>query len=94
MCLKTIVFDSEVEFRECVIQHLNDIYKIIIFEDVPDKIIFFYCFAKKGLILSAKEPSIKKFCLYKKRYYLLAEKHSFSISSDLYQLTATKSMNH
>jgi hypothetical protein len=77
--IKTIIFDSEKEFREYVIQNSQNIKSIIVFEDTPDHVIFFYCFLKKGLIIATKEPSTKNFFAYKKSYQKLATKFNLTI---------------
>ena len=77
--IKTIIFDSEKEFRNYLTQNQKNIESIFVFEDTPDHVIFFYCFMKKDLIIAAKEPSTKNFFTYKKSYQKLATKFNLTI---------------
>ena len=77
--IKTIIFDSEKEFRKYVIQNSQNIKSIIVFEDTPDHVIFFYCFMGKDLIIATKEPASKNFFSYKKLYQKLATKFKLNI---------------
>lgn len=52
--MDTFILNNELDFRNYIIKHKNEIMKIIIFEDNLDNIIFFYCFTKK-IILASKE---------------------------------------
>lgn len=72
MELKTIIFNSELEFRKYVILNSNQASRIIVFEDVLDNTIFFYCFIKEDLIVSAKERSANNFSTYREIYSNLA----------------------
>ena len=38
------IFNSEKDFRKYVIQNRNNISQIIVFEDILDHVVFFYCF--------------------------------------------------
>ena len=77
--IKTIIFDSEKEFRNYLTQNQTNIESIFVFEDTPDHIIFFYCFMGKDLIIATKEPSTKNFFAYKKSYQKLATKFNLAI---------------
>ena len=81
MELKTIIFNSEPEFREYVILHSKDIERIIVFEDIPDHTIFFYSFTKQGIIIATKEPARKEFSSFQETYTQLAnELHLHPVS--------------
>ena len=74
MELKTIVFNSELEFRKYVILNSNKSSRIIVFEDVLDNVIFFYSFIKDDLIVSTKERLNNNFSTYRKIYSNLTSK--------------------
>ena len=71
MGLKTIIFNSELEFRNYVILNSKRISSIIVFEDLLDCTIFFYCFFQEGLIVATKEHSENNFSTYRKIYQQL-----------------------
>ena len=72
---------SEENFREYAISNFKDIYQIIIFEDILDHVIFFYCFKKKKTIIAAKEFFYDNFYFYKNYYKKLAKQINFSVSN-------------
>ena len=86
MELKTIIFNSELEFREYVIQNSKRISHIIVFEDFLDHTIFFYCFLEGSLIVATKEQSANNFSTYKKIYQQLATELELLINSNADQL--------
>lgn len=90
MELKTIIFNSELEFRKYVILNSKLISQIIVFEDAPDHTIFFYLFVQKGLIIATKEPSSKNFSYYRKIYERLANEFGFNIVPNHYQFGAIR----
>lgn len=79
MELKTIIFNSELEFRNYVILNSKDIFHILIFEDVLDCTIFFYCFTKTYWLVATKEPSSKGFSTYEDIYTDLSKENGFKI---------------
>ena len=81
MNFKTIIFNSELEFRKYVIQHSKDIQRIVVFEDIPDNTIFFYCFMQKKTITATKESSSKNFFSYLTIYEQLAFKLQLHVIS-------------
>lgn len=66
--MNTIIFNSELEFRNYLIEHLEDILNVILLEDKLDSVIYFYSFTKNDLLLASKELSIKDFDYYSKKY--------------------------
>ena len=59
MEIKTTIFNSEIEFRKYVILNSDNVSQIIIFEDILDSTIFFYCFTKNSFIVATKEHTKK-----------------------------------
>lgn len=90
MKFKTIIFNSELEFRRYVFQNVKDIFQIYVFEDVLDHIIFFYCFTQEGSIVATKEPSSNKLSYYIEMYKLLTKEFNICISPDLNQARTLK----
>lgn len=74
MSLEIITFNSELEFREYVIQHSKGIERLLVFEDTLDQMIFFYCFAKSGSYVATKEHLFENFNAFKHIYTQLANK--------------------
>lgn len=66
--MNTIIFNSELEFRNYLIEHLEDIINVMVLEDKLDSVIYFYSFTKNDLLLASKELSIKDFDYYSKKY--------------------------
>lgn len=93
MEVKTIILNSEQEFRNQVILHPHVISQIIVFEDVLDQTIFFYCFTQNGFIYTCKEPSTKKFHFYKKMYKQLAKKMNLHVFPNSSQIISAKLEN-
>lgn len=77
--MNTIIFNSELEFRNYLIEHLEDILNVILLEDKLDSVIYFYSFTKNDLLLSSKELSIKDFDYYSKKYKKLIKTLNLSI---------------
>ena len=76
MEFECIIFNSELEFRKYVIQHVKNIQRVLVFEDELDQMIFFYCFTKGHIYVSTKELSIKDFSSFKETYsHLASELH-------------------
>ena len=67
MKLNSIVYKSEIDFRNFVLHNINNIDKLYVFEDVLDKIIFFYCITKNNYYVSSKVES-SSFNIYKRIY--------------------------
>ena len=94
MEVKTIILDSELEFRDYVVHYSRDIKLIVIFEDILDYTIFFYCFTKKGDIVASKEPSRINFLKVKNNYIQLANKLNIVITFDLKGLSSIAFTNN
>ena len=73
MKYKSIIFDSELKFREYLIQNFEQIYKLFVFEDSLDNVIYFYCFFNNYVMIAAKEKVKSNFCYYAKLYKELAK---------------------
>lgn len=69
--MNTIIFDSELEFRNYLIENSESIISIMLFEDKLDNVIYFYSFTKNSLIIATKELSIKNYDYYNKKYLKL-----------------------
>lgn len=52
--MDTFILKSEIELRNYINSHKNLITKIIVFEDTPDNVVYFYCFTK-NMIVATKE---------------------------------------
>jgi len=52
-----IEFNSELKFRNFVLNNINNIEKLYVFEDTLDEIIFFYCITINNNIVATKEKS-------------------------------------
>ena len=80
MELQTIIFNSELEFRNYVIHNSGRALHIIVFEDVLSNVVFFYCFFQGGLVVAAKEFLWDdSFFVYKEIYEHLATKLRFRL---------------
>ena len=77
MSIKTNILNSELEFRDYLIENINYINKIIVFEDILDHVIFFYCFMENNTIIATKELELNNFSYYAKVYKYLAKKYLF-----------------
>ena len=66
--MNTIIFDSELKFRQYLIKYSKNINNMIILEDKLDNIIYFYGFTCDDLIIATKESSLKNFEYYTKIY--------------------------
>ena len=75
MGLKTIILNSEVEFRHYVILHSKEVQRTVIFQDTLDHTIFFYAFLQNMTIVATKEPSYKGLHTYQRLYAQLAINH-------------------
>ena len=64
MKLNTHILSSELEFRNYIQKDIENIIKIIIFEDILDKTIFFYCFMNNNTIIATKESTLNNFSSY------------------------------
>ena len=79
MYQKVIIFRSELVFRKFVILNLDQITQVLVFEDVLDQTIFFYCFYHKELLAATKEISSNNFEKYKEKYIKLAKNLNFRV---------------
>lgn len=77
--MNTIIFDSELEFRNYLIENSESIISIMLFEDKLDNVIYFYSFAKNSLIIASKELSIKNYDYYNKKYLKLIKTLNLNI---------------
>ena len=77
MKLNTHILSSELEFRNYIQKDIENIIKIIIFEDILDKTIFFYCFMNNNTIIATKESTLNNFSSYVKLYKDLTNKYKF-----------------
>lgn len=75
----TIIFDSESKFRDYVTSNLQNINQILVFEDVLEHTVFFYCCLQNHIILASKESVYKSFSSFKKIYKKLAHKSNLYI---------------
>lgn len=83
MEIKSIIFDSESEFRRYVILNSKDISRIIIFQDTFENVVFFYCISFDLTISATKEHSICNFPKYKKDYSKLASQLNLHVDPTL-----------
>ena len=74
------ILGSENELRAYVLSNAQNICQIIVFEDILDKTIFFYCFKTDNSIVATKEFFYKNFSFYKRCYKKLAKQINFSVS--------------
>lgn len=77
MKLNTHILSSELEFRNYIQKDIENIIKIIIFEDILDRTIFFYCFMNNNTIIATKESSLNNFNFYLKLYKNITNKYKF-----------------
>ena len=77
--MNTIIFDSELKFRQYLIKYSKNINNMIILEDKLDNIIYFYSFTCDDLIIATKESSLKNFEYYTKIYKKLTKKLGLDI---------------
>ena len=68
-----IILDSESIFRNYVIVHLEEVHKIVVFEDILDKTIYFYCFMRTGNIIATKVHSFNNYSSFQEIYTTLAK---------------------
>lgn len=87
---RTIVLNSEFEFRNCVIQNSKNVNQILVFDDKQHEVVFFYCFTTIGLVYTAKELSIVNFEKYKNYYKRLATECGLCIFPGTSQLITAK----
>lgn len=80
MKINSIVFNSEIEFRESVIYNYNYIDKIYIFEDSLDNIIYFYCFLYNKSFFATKTYN-NDFIYYSTIYKKLQKELKISFES-------------
>ena len=71
--MNTIIFNSEIEFRNYLIDHSDNIINVMLLEDRLDNVIYFYSFTNDSLIIAAKESSIKNYDYYNKKYRKLVK---------------------
>ena len=90
MVKDVIILNSESEFRNCVNSNLENVSQIFVFEDILDKIIFFYCFTKNDMIYATKEPSKNNFKTYSRFYKRLSKKLHLQIFLSYKQLISIK----
>jgi hypothetical protein len=69
--MNTIICNSELEFRNYLIEHSDEIINVMVLEDKLDKVIYFYSFTKNSLIIASKEFYPKDFGYYSKKYQKL-----------------------
>lgn len=72
------ILNSELAFREYVTLNIQNISKVIIFEDTLDETIYFYCFTIDSII-ATKEPNSKNFDFYTTIYEQI-NKNQYTIS--------------
>ncbi len=78
---KTILFPTEWDFRQYVIQKITLVQRIVIFEDLLDHVVFFYGFTKDMNVLATKEPARKNMEYFIRTYQKLANEHHFHMTS-------------
>ncbi|MBR3153070.1 MAG: hypothetical protein IKF52_05695 [Clostridia bacterium] len=83
------ILKTEKEFRKFINLNKSSIKQILIFEDLLDHTIFFYCFTKDNLIIATKEHHYTNFLFYLKKYTKIAKKLNFSVST-LSNITSMK----
>ncbi len=83
MRLDTIIFNSELEFRNYVIQNLKTIDGLIIFEDPLEDVLFFYGFWQNSVVIATKEHSCSKFEKYKKIYKKIANMYYLNANCNI-----------
>lgn len=94
MEFKSIIFESELEFRNYVEQNRKDISKIIVFEDILENNIYFYGFIQESLMVAAVEHAMDKFDFYEKVYQSLIEELNFYIIPIKSQSKVLKLVKH
>lgn len=87
---KTIVLNSEAEFRKSLMQELSTVSQIIVVKSVLDETIYFYYYTENGQLHTAKESSVKNFSSYKKMYKRLAKELGLSVFPGTSQLITAK----
>ena len=87
---KTIVLNSELEFRESLTQNTCEITQIIVVKSLLDQTIYFYYYTKDGTTYTTKETSLKKFSFYKKIYKRIAENLNLHVFPNTAQLITAK----
>ncbi len=90
MTNRTIVLDSELEFRKFVIQNSSKLTQIIVFDDKKENAIFFYFLTSNGRVYSAKELSLKYFEKYKNYYRKIALDYGLCVFPCTSQLITAK----
>ena len=94
MEFESIIFKSELEFRNYVVQNIKDISKIIVFEDILENNLYFYCFINESIIVGTKEQSIKRFDFYKEIYQSLTKEWDFNTIPEQSQFKILKLVKH
>ncbi len=87
---KTIVLNSEAEFRKSLMQDSSTVSQIIVVKNVLDETIYFYYYTENGQLHAAKESSVKKFSSYKKMYRRFAKEFGLSVFPGTSQLITAK----
>lgn len=82
MKLKSIIFKSELDFRNFIVKNSNDILNIFICEDNLDNCIYFYSFTSNNFLFETKEPTSNNFSYYVEIYKNLIDKLKISINSN------------
>lgn len=87
---KTIVLNSEFEFRESLTQNSCNITQIMVVKCPLEQMVYFYYYTETGYIYTAKELSLKNFSFYKKMYKRITKELGLQIFPNTYQLIAVK----
>lgn len=80
MPLQNTIFNSELSFREYLINNSNNIKKIYLFEDKLDNIIYFYCFFLDRSVIAAYKKNLDNFDYYCTLYKNIANYNQLNIS--------------
>ena len=87
---KTIVLNSEEEFRKSLLQDSSTVSQIIVVKNESDETIYFYYFTGNGQLHVAKELTLNRFSSYKKMYKRFAEELGLSVFPGTSQLITAK----
>ena len=85
-----VIFDSEMKFRSCVTSHPENVFRIIIFEDILEHVIFFYCVGFENLIYAAKDFDYKHFSSFVQTYIEFAKQFNLYFTSETHHLIISK----
>ena len=71
--MNCIIFDTEIEFFDYIINNKENVVELYVFSDYLDNIIYFYCFYdNKELLIASKEKDDNSFEYYLLKYRKLA----------------------